>query len=169
MTTRTINGLLLCLFANYALVGQEKAPPSPTKVQIDIRQFRKPQASPNGTNVTNTNSLSVFDAFSNIVVQPGQTLPLVSAVDWTGADHVSIAIECPTSTSLQNVGIAVLWSMPVASNYTATDLISGKNFLVPNMGGAVVPAYGNQLGLGIINSGTTIIACDQVTVYGVVH
>jgi hypothetical protein len=111
----------------------------------------------------------MVDAFSNIVVQPGQSLPLVSAVDWTGADHVSIAIECPSSTSLQNVNIAVLWSMPVASNYTATDVISGKNLLVPNMGGAVVPVYGNLLGLGIINSGNTSIACDQVTVYGVVH
>jgi hypothetical protein len=170
MKTHTLNILLLCLSLNPMLSAQEKVPMAPSRILIDTKMLRRPQSTPKDASA-NLTSLTVSDAFANIVVQPGQTLPLVSVADWTGADHVSIAIECPASTSLQNSSIAVAWGVPLsnAPNYTVTDLILGKSFFLPNMGGAVVPVYGNQLGLIIVNAGTTTLTCDQVTVYGVVH
>jgi hypothetical protein len=172
MINRSRSMLLLCLCFNAAISAQEKVPLAPTKVQIDAKQLRKPQPSSNTAPAAgNTNSLSAFEAFSNIVVPAGQSMSLTSLTDWTGADRVSIAISCPTSTSLQNAGIAVQWGVPLsnAPYYTTADLIQGKNLHYSNMGGAVVPAYGNQLQLVVINNWTTGIACDQVTVYAVVH
>ena len=93
----------------------------------------------------NLPSLSAFNAFTNLVIPPGQAIPFTSGIDWTGADRASIAIECPPSTSLQKVQIVLQWALPaVAPNYTATDVILGSNLLLPNQGGAVVPVYGNQ-------------------------
>jgi hypothetical protein len=168
--TRTLLVALFCRSLNCSLTAQDKLAVTPTKVHIDIKQLHKPQAAQKDA-AGNTNSLSAFDAFSNVVVQPGQSVALTSTADWTGADHVSIAIECPTTTSLQNTAIAIQWAVPLsnAPYYTATDVIFGKNLLLANMGGAVVASYGNLLQLLVINNGTTSITCDQVTIYAVVH
>ena len=169
--TRTIQVVVFFIFFNYGLSAQEKFPITPTKVQIDTKQLRKPQATSHDATSSNMPSLTAFESFSNVAVQPGPTSQLTSSTDWTGADHVSVAISCPASTSLQNTVIVIGWAIPLpnAPNYTATDAIIGKNLLLPNMGGAVVPSYGNMLQLLVINSGSTSIACDQLTVYGVVH
>jgi hypothetical protein len=92
----------------------------------------------------NLPSLSNFDAFTNIVVSPGQTINLTSSADWTGADHVAIGISCPPSTSLQKVQLLVTWGMSLAPFYTSTSVIQGSNLLFSNMGGAVVSAFGNH-------------------------
>jgi hypothetical protein len=122
---------------------------------------------------TNAPSLSNFDAFSNIVVAPGQAATLTSTLDWTGADHVSIAIHCPAGTNLTSTVLAVQWAIPALAStapyYTATDAILGQNLLLPNMGGGTVPVYGNQLQIVVVNGGSTAISCDQVTAYAVVH
>src|ERR1700676_4689935 len=86
----------------------------PTKNNIEVK-LRKPTARDATANLP---SLSAFDGFTNLVVQPGQLSVLTSIIDWTGADHISVAIECPSSTSLTNSAIVIQWGLPaVAPNY----------------------------------------------------
>lgn len=156
----------LCLTCG--LLAQEK----PTVTQPTILQMKVRPGTKLHKNDTTTNlpSLSGFEAFTNLVVQPGQYAVLTSTLDWTGAVQASVAIECPASTSLQNVQIAVEWAMPAyAGFWTATSVIAGNTLLLPNMGGAVVPAFGNQLQILLINSGTTTVTCDQLTVYALLQ
>ncbi len=120
--------------------------------------------------VSNITSLSNFEIFTGLTIQPGQTLNLFGILDWTGADTASIAIACPTSTSLQNTQVLVYWQMPAFTNtYTATSGLLGSNLLFTNMGGGVVPVFGNFFGLQVKNTGSAVVACDQLTVYGVVR
>ena len=118
----------------------------------------------------NINSLSAFEIFTGLSLTPGQTVTLFSSLDWTGAANASIAIACPTSTSLQNVQVVVYWQMPaLSSTYTATNVLLGSNFAFKNMGGGVVPVFGNSFGMQVKNVGSTVVTCDQLTVYGVVR
>jgi hypothetical protein len=94
---------------------------------------------------------------------------LTSTSDYTGAEHVSVAIECPTGNSLQNVSITVWWGNSLALYLSATDVISSGSFAYRNVGGAVVPVYGPQIMMQVTNAGTTPVSCDQVTTYAVVH
>jgi len=123
---------------------------------------------PRDTN-TNLPSLTNVESWTGITVAAGQSLMLTSQSDWTGASSVAIAIECPSSVSLKNAGIAVWWGISLAPNPTLTDVLVGSSFFVPNMGGAVTSAFGNKLQLQLVNTGTVSISCDQVTAYGVVH
>lgn len=99
----------------------------------------------------------------------GGVLNLTSTGDYTGADHIAIAIECPAGANLQGAGITVWWGSSLASHLTLTDVVSGASFLLKNMGGSTVPVYGSQLMLQVVNPGSTAISCDQVTAYAVVH
>lgn len=170
MTTIRMSRMIFAgLVLTCSLAAQEKreaaTPKEPAGPMSQSKRSEIKRATPKDAN---TPSLSAFDAFTNIVLPAGQVTNFTSAIDWTGADHVSIAIECPPSTSLQKVQILVTWAMPLAPFYTTTDVILGSNLLFANMGGAIVPAYGNQLQIVILNSGSTV-ACDQLTVYAVVH
>jgi hypothetical protein len=119
---------------------------------------------------SNISSLSSFEIFTGLTIAPGQTLNLFGTLDWTGADSASIAVACPASTSLANTQILVYWQMPAFTNtYTATNVLLGSNFLFKNMGGGVVPVFGNYFGLQVKNVGSTVVTCDQLTVYGVVR
>ena len=118
---------------------------------------------------TTLSSVTVYEAFTGLVIPGGQNLNLTSAQDWTGADHVSIAIECPGSTNLKNIALVVYWAIPIVNFYTLTDIIEGSNFLFTNQGGAVVPTYGNQLQVTVVNQGSNTIACDQLTIYAIAH
>src|SRR5215469_229359 len=116
---------------------------------------------------SNLASLSAFDAWAGFATVPaGGSINLpTSVVDWTGASSIAIAIECPASTSLKNLAIAVSWGIPslsLAQFMTTTDAIFGSNFVLPNMGGGVTPVYGNQLQLLLVNTGNTPISCNQV-------
>jgi hypothetical protein len=52
-------------------------------------------------------SFSVSDTWSSFTVQAGSIFKLTSTNDYTGAEHVSVAIECPVGNSLQNISITV--------------------------------------------------------------
>jgi hypothetical protein len=120
--------------------------------------------------VNNVSSLSTFEIFTGLTIAPGQTLNLFGSLDWTGADSASIAIACPASTSLQNVQVLVYWNMPALSSiYTATNVVLGSTFAFKNMGGEVVPVFGAFFGLQVKNASSTVVTCDQLTVYGVVR
>jgi hypothetical protein len=114
-------------------------------------------------------SFSVTETWSSFTVQPGTPYKLSSATDYTGADHIAVAIECPTGSSPQSVVITVWWGNPNAIWLTLTDVILGNGFPLKNMGGGTVPAYGPQLQLQVVNTGTAPVSCDQVTTYAVVH
>jgi hypothetical protein len=114
-------------------------------------------------------SFTVSDTWTSITVAAGASYKLTSTNDYTGSEQVSIAIECPTAVSLQNVGITVWWGIPIAPFLTLTDVVAGSGFLLKNMGGGSVSVYGNQIMLQVVNTGTTAISCDQVTTYAVVH
>jgi hypothetical protein len=163
------SALFVLCFAS-VLSAQDKASfvrlVTATKVPSDLKVHKLVR-----NDATNLGSLTVYEAASNIVVAAGQAFTFTSQQDWTGADHISVAIECPTSTSLQNTGIVVAWTVPLANapNYTITDVIVGSTFLLQNMGGGVVPSYGTLLQISVVNNGKTNIACDQLTISAVVH
>jgi hypothetical protein len=142
--------------------------------QLDIARARRPtrsvQVKPDDASTPNLTSLSNFEVFTGITIPPGQTLTVLGTLDWTGASTASIAMSCPASTSLQNTAIVVYWQMPSFTNlWTGTSGLLGSGFLFSNMGGGVVPVFGNFFGLQVTNAGSTTVACDQLTVYGVVH
>jgi len=115
-------------------------------------------------------SLSVVEIFTGLTIAPGQTLNLFGNLDWTGAETASLAIACPTATPLTNIQVFVYWQMPAFTNtYVATSSLAASNFAFKNMGGSVVPVFGNYFGLQLRNSGTTTVNCDQLTMYGVVR
>jgi hypothetical protein len=134
--------------------------------QLSKRAEPRPEAKPRDTNLT---SLSAYEVFTNVTVAPGQSVTLTSQQDWTGADRISIAVQCPSSTSLAKVGIGVAWSIPIANYFALTDVILGSNFTLPYTGGGTSPAYGNQLQLVMVNTGSTTVSCNQLTAYAVVH
>jgi hypothetical protein len=125
-------------------------------------------ASPRTAAATSPSS-AITDTWLTFTVQPGAVYKLTTTTDYTGADHISVAIECPVGNSLQPVSIAVFWANSVVPYFVQTDNILGSNFPLTNMGGAVVPVYGPTLLLEIVNSGTAAISCDQVTAYATVH
>jgi hypothetical protein len=110
----------------------------------------------------------VWAIWTGVTVAPGPYHLLTTTQDYTGAETLRVAIECPSSVNLKPVGIGVWWAVP-NSNFTATDAILASGFLLQNMGGAVTQVYGNQLQLQVINTGSSPISCDQVTAYAVVH
>jgi hypothetical protein len=178
--TRTV--AIFGLAATMGLFAQENADEAKTKEetaatakQIVAQLLRIPKRNTNekmkAADVTSglNPSLSAYNVFQNLVIPPGQNLLLTSQQDWAGADHASVAIECPASTSLQKVGIVMTWTIPIANFYTITDVISGSNFLLQNQGGAVVPTYGNMLQIIVVNTGPATVACDQLTAYAIVH
>jgi hypothetical protein len=114
-------------------------------------------------------SLSLYDSWSSFTVPPGGLQKLTSTSNYAGASTISVAIECPTGTSLQNISIAVWWGVPSANFLTLTDLIIGGEFVLANMGGGTVPVYGSQLMLEVVNAGSASVSCDQVTTFAVVH
>ena len=125
-------------------------------------------ASPKTTATTSPSS-AISDTWLNFTVPPGTFYKLTSTTDYTGADHISVAIECPSGNSLQTVSITVWWANSVVPYFAQTDTILGSNFPLTNMGGAVVPVYGSTLLLEIVDTCTAAVSCDQVTTYAAVH
>jgi hypothetical protein len=118
---------------------------------------------------SNTDSLTVFDTWTNFTVPANSGLKLTSTSDYTGASQVAVAIECPNSISLKNAGLAIWWGTQYAPNMTLTDLIAGSDFVLSYMGGGTTQTYGTQIMIQVVNAGTTAVTCDQVTTYAVVH
>jgi hypothetical protein len=114
-------------------------------------------------------SLTLFGAVGAFTVAPGASFKITSQFNYTGADTLAVALECPTGTDLSKVGISAWWSNSFANNFTLTDVILGSDFFLSNMGGGTVPVYGTQLLLYVVNTGTAPISCDQLTTYAVVH
>ena len=139
-------------------------------MQLGSVPVAAPTAKRVGTRATtNTPSLTLFQAWGNFTVAPGTAFKLLSTYDYTGADTLAVAIECPVGNNLQNVGITVWWGNSLATNITLTDVILGSDFVLSYMGGGTVPVYGSQLLMEVVNTGTTAVSCDQVTGYAVVH
>jgi hypothetical protein len=94
-----------------------------------------------GPRAANTNSLTLFGAVGPFSVAPGGVFKITSSsnYDYTGADTLAVAIECPSGNNLQNVGITVWWGNSIAANLTLTDVIHGSSFNLPSMGGGKVP------------------------------
>jgi hypothetical protein len=118
---------------------------------------------------SNTSSLTLFGAVGAFTVAPGGTYKITSSYDYTGADTLAVAVECPSGNNLQNVGVTVWWGNSLAANLTLTDVILGSDFSLSYMGGGTVPVYGSQLLLQVVNIGTITVSCDQLTTYAVVH
>jgi hypothetical protein len=59
---------------------------------------------------------------------------ITSQDDYTGADALAVAIECPAGNNLQNVGITVWWGNSLATNLTLTDVLLGTDFVLSYMG-----------------------------------
>jgi hypothetical protein len=137
--------------------------PQPSVSQISAPVRREATMKRNATD----GSLSTFQVWYGLTIPAGQTLNLASDQDWTGTTTVAIAIECPPSMSIKNTQIFVWWGMSIANNLVSTDAIFGSNLTYTNMGGTTVATYGSQLKLQVRNAGTTDLACDQVTAYGV--
>jgi hypothetical protein len=152
---------LLCAKISLA---EKKAEATPIPATKQAARAASPK-----TTATTSPTLAVTDTWTSFTVAPGTYYSLTSKSDYSGTDHISIAIECPAGNSLQNVSITVWWANAIAPYFAQTDAILGSNFSLTNMGGAVVPVYGPTLLLEVVNSGTTAVSCDQVTTYGVVH
>jgi hypothetical protein len=168
---RTAKTILIAATVALGLSAQTKKEDFEKRAAIESRlaspeKAAVKQALPRDTNMS---SLSVYGIWTGITVPAGQVLTLQSQTDYTGADHVSVAVECPTTTSLKSVGLAVSWTNPLANFYAVTDVILGSDLVFGYTGGATVPVYGPQLQISVVNVGTTSIACDQVTTYAVVH
>ncbi|HWZ31168.1 MAG TPA: hypothetical protein VNX18_07540 [Bryobacteraceae bacterium] len=178
---RTAQAALFCLCFVSVLSAQDKTSIEESRgIRSVSPQLLKYAASAQERNAiklkpadaTTILALSVFDAITLTgALQPGQGLTLPSIQDWTGTDHIAVAIQCPQASSVQNLQIGVQWIVPVsiATLYTLTDVILGSNFPLSNQGGAVVPTYGNQLQLILFNAGSTPISCSQVTIAAKVH
>jgi hypothetical protein len=121
------------------------------------------------TSAATSSGSAVSDTWLNLTVPPGTFIKLNSTSDYTGADHISIAIECQSGNSLQPVAITVWWANSIVPYFAQTDAILGSNFPLTNMGGAIVPVYGPTLLLELVNNGTAAVSCDQVTTYAAVH
>jgi hypothetical protein len=150
---RMLKLIMVGLIVVMAWGADEKNQPLPPRPSVAVKPVRR-DATPN------LPSLSAFDVYKNISLLPGQGLGFQALTDFTGADKVAIAIKCPPTTNLKNVAIVVSWGMPIADWLSTTDVILGSNFLFPNSGGAVVPAYGNILHVEVNNMGTTPVTCD---------
>jgi len=162
---------LIAVTAASGLFAQPKSDDSEKKIVIEPRTKAPDKSAIKGVVPLDSNvqSLSAYEAFLGVTVLGGQYLALQSQTNWTGADHISVTVQCPTTTSLNNVSLVMFWTNPVANFYAATDIILGGNFAFPNSGGAVVPVHGTQLQIFVVNNGTAPIACNQVTTYAVVH
>jgi hypothetical protein len=152
------------MLVQQAAFGADKKPEM-EPMRAVARKGAKPKAATDSTNPSNT----LYTASPSFTIPPGTSFKITSEYDYTGAAHVSVAIECPTGNSLQSVGIAVWWGNPLATYLTMTDYIPGNGFALSNMGGATVPVYGTQLVIQVVNAGPTPVSCDQVTTYAVVH
>jgi hypothetical protein len=117
----------------------------------------------------NTTSLTLFEASGSFTIAPNSFYRFNSTADYTGADTVAVAVECPTGTSLKNILITTSWGNSLATFLTLTDAIVGSDFVLSNMGGGVVSVFGSELMVQIVNTGTTPVSCDQMTTYAVVH
>ncbi len=89
--------------------------------------------------------------------------------DFTGAQFVSIAVEAPGESDIgtEKFRIIVWWGMPGADWYTAQDVLSGQDFYFANQGGAVVPVYGPDLRIEVVNDSESPVSINQLTIYAV--
>lgn len=159
------------LMANNSTVSRETREAALAKrLKTPLSVGRIANASAAAEGVGTSNSYATYETFTNITVAPGGVLKLTSSQEWSGASHASIAIHCPTSTSLENFGIVPQWATPDANFYTNADVLLGSSFIKPyNQGGFVVSVYGSVMQTSLVNIGTANVTCDQVTVYASVR
>lgn len=152
--------LALPLLAAWGAEEKTENPPTPAA---------KPSMKKSGARAATDFSLSNIDSLIDFTIPPGQSVRLVGANDYTGADHVSIGMECPAGNPLTNIQILVWWGMPIANWLFVADVIKASTFVYLNMGGVVVPVYGPFIQVEARNVGTVPVSCHQLTVYAVVH
>lgn len=162
----TLTGLAVLVVGLSAEETKEAAEP---RLKIEKPAPQRGQSARRIGHDVNLPSLTNLESLTNFTVPPSGHMVFTGVLDYTGADQAHIAIECPPPNSLTNVALVVYWGNPQVSYLTATTVILGSNLLYKNMGGATVAAYGTALSIDIQNSGSTPVACDQMTVYAVVH
>jgi len=116
-----------------------------------------------------TETSPIFEVFKDFTVPPGQSIGFDAMSDYTGADKASIAVQCPSSTDLRNVQLQFSWTMSIADWYVGTEFVNGTTLAFTNMGGAVVAVFGSSLHVEVKNNGTLPVACNQLTIYAIVH
>jgi hypothetical protein len=102
-------------------------------------------------------------------VNAGGSASFTANSDFSGSDAVSIAISAPTSQDLGAVRLLVWWAIPGVDFYVLQDVIVGTNFYFSNQGGGMVPVYGNQLQIQVMNDGAGPITFHQLTAYSVIR
>jgi hypothetical protein len=102
-------------------------------------------------------------------VNAGASASFTANSDFSGSGAVSIAISAPTSQDLGAVRLLVWWAIPGVDFYVLQDVIVGTNFYFSNQGGGIVPVYGNQLQVQVMNDGSSPITFHQLTAYSVIR
>src|SRR5579871_6231713 len=109
-------------------------------------------------------SFSNSEVFTNYTIQPGGTLTLDSALDYSSSDSVSVTVRSADS-DLGNVNLLSYWSTPNSVSYDLVEAASGAKFYFSNVGGAKFNVFGNNFRLILQNTGSAPVSIVQVVIY----
>lgn len=116
-------------------------------------------------------STSYSEVFRNVGIGAGQSVWLDSALDYSQANTVAVALLCTTctsaSTSLTSSGLVLeaFWSVPDADQYSVAENAAAGKFLYLDSGGAVFQVYGPEFRLKLRNLGNKGITIQQITLF----
>ncbi len=109
------------------------------------------------------------EVFENVVIPVGKNVILQSAMDYSGASTVAVAVLCfacttkATSLSSKGLTLEARWQAANAGADIATQGASG--FAYFDAGGFIFNVYAEQFNLELLNKGTSAIVLDQVTIF----
>lgn len=118
-----------------------------------------------------TANTAISEVYENVVIAPGKSVSLNSALDYSSAPTVAVTVLCiicnSAATSLGNSGLVLQarWTVPDAESYVTAESKAATAFTYLDSGGAVFNVYGPQFRLGLQNKGTQTIALQQVTIF----
>jgi len=112
-----------------------------------------------------------YEIFDNIVVAAGRSVVLDSALDYSSAPSVAVAVLCNTctsaTTSLTAAGLVLQarWMVPNADFRVATETKSSASFPYWDAGGVLFNVYGSQFQLILQNNGNQTLSIAQITLF----
>lgn len=118
-----------------------------------------------------TDPTVISEIFQNIIVPPGNSIPLDSSIDYSSVGTVAVAVQCSgcssAATSLGTSGLILQarWTVPNGALLVATENKAATTFAYWDAGGAIFNVYGPQFRLVLQNTGTQPISLQQITIF----
>jgi hypothetical protein len=159
-----ISAALLSLGAQDTARMKQAIEPAPLRKDVKLRTRAAAQGASQTAPAVNMEVLA-----KDFSVNAGASASFTANSDFSGSQAVSIAISAPSSQDLGAVRLLVWWAIPGVDFYVLQDVIVGTNFYFSNQGGGIVPAYGNQLQVQVMNDGASPITFHQLTAYSVIR